>query len=223
MRVAPRLRWSVVTVVPVLLWGPSCVETEESEHSLSLEDPRSSGGVVVADPRDDRLEQWFEQQDARSSTARSDAETSAKATLDSEAAPELPDATTAVWPADSGQMKELPRLSRTELTELLDALDRRLRSEKQYRHPTPDELRRVPALPEGIAEERVLVRNQPDGLEAIRFGYWLYRSRAPQLLVRGGNDRRVGSSCRGSGEGAPRRARERSAVGRESGGECGDE
>lgn len=102
-----------------------------------------------------------------------------------EAAPTTPDASEIEWPPETGKLVDLPRLSATELAELADVLVRHLRTEQGYGPVEAELAKTVPALPESVNDERFLALEREDGHRVLRFGYWSYRSRAPQLVIYG--------------------------------------
>ncbi|MCZ6602292.1 MAG: hypothetical protein O6952_04735 [Planctomycetota bacterium] len=179
MRPPPSLP-AIVFCLPLL----GCVSSEEKTRSVQLEKPRTTGGIILRDSPADWAERWSELLARRE---KHTATPSDRATEEHppEVKPEQPaKIDVANWPAETGKLMDLPRMSRTELSELLDVLTRRLQTERGYRVPARDVAREVPVLPDELQDERVLAREDAEGGTAVlRFGYWRYLSRPPQLIV----------------------------------------
>ncbi|MHC4566764.1 MAG: type II secretion system protein GspD [Planctomycetota bacterium] len=89
------------------------------------------------------------------------------------------------WPADTGKMFDLPRMSNIELQELLDDLALTLQTQDGYEHTSDDIAESVPPLPAGFFNECLLSQKMPGGNRVLRIGCWSYRSRTPRLGVYG--------------------------------------
>jgi len=61
------------------------------------------------------------------------------------------------WPAGSGRLVDLPRMSETELMELLDMLERRVQTEQGCERRDPKTASIVPDFPERAHGDRLLV------------------------------------------------------------------
>ena len=166
-----------------------CTSSKETEKTIELEKPRTSGGIILKDSPADWAERWSKMMaEAEAETSRraaaalpptaEAAKESAAAVADAPAASE--------WPDGSGKIFDLPRLSFTEISELMDAVVRRLQTDQSYdTAPEPEVVQRVPALPEGVKRERLLARVEGETTRVLRMGYWDYRSRTPQFVVYG--------------------------------------
>lgn len=84
----------------------------------------------------------------------------------------------------SRQLIDLPRMSGTELEELLDDLALTLNAEKGYRVSDSTDDPALRLLPKGAKGERILVRAMGSNRVALaHVGYWTFRSRTPRLGV----------------------------------------
>jgi hypothetical protein len=147
---------SFKTIAPVtcLLLLAGCARSRETEKSIELVTPRTSGGIILKDSPADWAERWSEmlaEADRRRMVSEALASRKEDAGEEPMDAVPIPDAPTAArWPSDSGRIFDLPRLSATELSELMDAAVRRLQTDLGYdTAPPPEVASRVPALPEG--------------------------------------------------------------------------
>ena len=165
-----------------------CVSTDETTKSLELERPRTSGGLILRDSPTEWAERWSELLAARDRQRQGNTRESGDPESASTPPPAEPSAearTKATWPPGTGRLIDLPRLSRTELVELTDALVRHLETEVGYSAAEPDVAAAIPPLPEGAEGDRLLMRDGGDAPLAVRLGYWRYQARAPQFVFRG--------------------------------------
>ena len=179
-----RVTWTIC-----LLLVAGCTSPKETEKTTDLDRPRPSGGILLKDSPAEWAERWSKMM------AEAEAETTRRAvaasTPTAEAAKEpaaaVTDApATSEWPDGSGKIFDLPRLSLTEISELMDAVVRRLQTNQSYdAAPEPAVVQRVPALPDGVKRDRLLARVEGETTRVLRMGYWDYRSRTPQFVVYG--------------------------------------
>ncbi len=172
-------RLSPITILMIAL-APGCaVYEQETERAIELEEPRSSGGIILRDSPSEWAERWSrtlaerERQKAHAETTPSIPEVSEP--------PRSPP--TSNWPSGTGKIIDLPKLNRIELRELESVVTRRLQAEQRYVEASRELLERIPALPDVVTQERVLAREDEAETRVLRFGFWTYRSRPPQVIA----------------------------------------
>ncbi|UCD75035.1 MAG: ATP-binding cassette domain-containing protein [Phycisphaerales bacterium] len=189
-----------VLACSLLLLG-GCLRSSRVEHSLELEDPRISQGVFLEEEDPDRLVQLAEALDAL--TLEPPAGSLPGVPVQSEEAPapsaeqepvaaEAPPVLDVVGeyaithsPPNSSRLLDLPKLSDTELTELIDRLVLKLGAENGYVHGGVALADTLPPPPRGVVPLRVIWRSDESGRSILRFGYRSYLSQPPQLWLQG--------------------------------------
>jgi general secretion pathway protein D len=176
-------------VLMVALWWSftGCISTEHSAKAIRLDDPKSSGGILVKNPDSGEFDRIIDMLEGQGKPAvRSVAPSSSEPPLQRQiAAADTAESgsTQSQWPPGTGELYDLPKLNDLELTELLDDLILNFQANEGFQRAGEDIIRRVPALPDGIAKEEVLFKPVEEGIEVLRLGVWTYRARAPRLGI----------------------------------------
>ncbi|TVQ33579.1 MAG: ATP-binding cassette domain-containing protein [Phycisphaeraceae bacterium] len=89
------------------------------------------------------------------------------------------------FPPEAGRLIELPRLSRTELDELIDTLLLRFQTELGYAPAGEVIADMLPALPERVSGGKILARSTDEGLRLVRMGYRRSLSQPALLWIYG--------------------------------------
>lgn len=171
-----------------------CMSSVEKDRAVTLDEPRAKNAVMVKtdDPAD--LEKLAEAVDAielatqesESTAADTMAETSDPAPARVSVAEALEMATTeTLLPPDAAKLIALPKLSRTEITEITEHLVLSLGSELNYALAPTVVDDALPTPPEGLAGGRTLSRPEEDGNHVLRFGYRYFVSQPPQFWAMG--------------------------------------
>ncbi|MBI4664727.1 MAG: hypothetical protein HY735_38555 [Verrucomicrobia bacterium] len=84
-----------------------------------------------------------------------------------------------------GKLIGLPKLSATEIEELLAAIQLKLETEMGYRTAQPAEFGPWPAIPSGLSAGPALSKTTPEGLAGIRIGHRRFLSQPAQLWIEG--------------------------------------
>lgn len=88
-------------------------------------------------------------------------------------------------PAESGKLIELPKLSGTELAELLSGLQLNLQAEKDYKPASASDTQSLPVPPEGIFAGPVLSKTTAEGKAILRFGHRRFLSQPARIWIQG--------------------------------------
>jgi len=195
-----------------LLLFAGCVRSSKTTGSIEMEDPRISQGVFLDEPDPVQLQKMAEaldaiQLDPEGIVNQEPAPASADAVASGEGGPagEIPQQTVVLAgpeppklplgeamgvlptiqqvPPEAVRLLALPKLSDTEITELLDHLALRLAAEKGYVEASSYLGDSLPLPPEGVVVSHLLARTADDVTHVIRFGYRQYSSQPPQLWV----------------------------------------
>ncbi len=191
---------------------PGCVSESNSTRSYGVESARATGGLLVTDPKEDealqlrasidRTENRLAAQQPITSRSNgqlapsreqiafahslvSDTNTPGEVSL-TERKTEVarqPDAAAAPGlPPDSGRLITLPKLSTTELGEIVGSLSVSLQTELGYQQVPRDVVESLPPLPDSIVNLVFLQRSTPDGVKSLLvLGYRTSLSQPPQL------------------------------------------
>jgi len=180
-----------------------CASSSQTVASLEMESPRANHGFLTQDAQPDGLKQLAQAlQNSETSghpllkTSGSHGENqsapaSDSATDDDLAGAAQPEAQPAVaggnFPATAGLSKliSLPKLSATEIDELISALQLKLETEQDYRPAQPALLAPLPALPSGLNPGPSLSKTTPNGRSLLRLGHRRFLSQPAQLWVDG--------------------------------------
>lgn len=196
-------RWLATLLIAIgSLLGASCVSNSRSFTSFGMEQARVSQGMLTLDIRDDGLEQM-----ARALPGhRADPAQPGRIELIEAEETDLLErshpgadgrpvqfvaesarlaSSTPELPADAGKLIALPKMSRTELDELIEALRLKIETERGYREARPDEQRLLPPVPENIFGAAFLAQPVADQIRFLRFGHRRFLSQAPQLWIQG--------------------------------------
>ena len=181
----------------VLLGG--CVSNSKTQSGFVLEDPKTNAGALTEDVHEDGLRQLAQ---LESELSESDAPETAPAggsgsnagtktdlpvestgaNLDSHPAQsiEMGD-----LPGEASKLIALPKLSSTELAELLLSIELRLGTDRGYQKASPQQIASMSPLPEGVTAGPVLSRKEGEGRALLRIGYRKFLSQPAALLVQG--------------------------------------
>ncbi len=190
----------------VFLSTIGCVSSSTSTASFEVDQPRISQGLLTEEARDQGLAQLARQLDhsspplaaaapvAGSKPAPAEPETKVapapepaptKAAVQAEGPGAETSAKATPSPMESAKLTALPKLSSTEIEELLSGLQLKLQVEKGYRRATADELKSLPALPEGLIDGFALAKAAPDGVALLRLAHRRFLSQPTQLWTQG--------------------------------------
>lgn len=84
-----------------------------------------------------------------------------------------------------GKFVALPKLSSTEVQELLAALQLKIEGKLGYRSAAPATFSSLPSMPSGLTAGPVLSRATPEGVSVIRMGHRRFLSQPTQLWIEG--------------------------------------
>ena len=189
---------SFLALALTLTFMPSCVREQHTpgRRRFSVEDPRSTGGIVLEDPRDPSLQRFVAALE-REHLPRNDHEPRSHA-LPRAASYALhepptetvrkPQATMPSWPRGSGKVLPLAELSSLQRAELLTALALFLQVEEGYheveRTSLADDL---PALPKSVMDTRFFLREDEtkDERHVLCLGLTAFHSQATRLCLYG--------------------------------------
>lgn len=180
-----------------------CVSSTKSGASLEIEKPRASRGLLTQDAQDDglvRLAQALENSSTNANRASDGVATlihqrdlRADRTKNSESNSQVSDAkadgsgsspvTGVAATSASGKLIPLPKLSPTEVDELLSGVQLKLESEMGYRSARPSEFGALPPIPSGLSPGPALSKTTPEGLAIIRMGHRRFLSQPTQLWI----------------------------------------
>jgi general secretion pathway protein D len=178
-----------------------CVSSSRAMSSLELVEPQSNRGLLTTEAPNDGMRRMMATLENPSSsslaqsgsiqtnrflskTEVSTAEglfTSGQEKREGSTAPAL----TPAVPAESGKLITLPRLSSTEVSELMSALELKLVTEKGYKAAGSSEAKSLGPLPNGINEGPLLSKATAEGVAYLRFGHRRFLSQPAQLWVQG--------------------------------------
>ncbi len=192
-----RVGLGIVGAVGGLALAASCATTQRSQR-ITMESPRTNGGVVFEEPSEiglARIEAALDVLDRRPMPGGlggiggegAEAEDPVAELAAAVAGSSLGTGVgTLDLPSDAGLLVPLTKLSRSELGELLSSIELRLQTEKGYRSAGPDRSAEFGATPEGVAEAMVLSRDAGDGsYSMLRLGSVRYASQPPQVWAQG--------------------------------------
>ncbi|MSU62511.1 MAG: type II secretion system protein GspD [Pedosphaera sp.] len=196
--------WVVVMVGTLISFAlPGCVSSSRSMASIEMVEPQINHGLLTTETKDDGLQQMVAtlEKSASSPAAKADsvqtdrvappfiAEALTAASLPSVAQPQNESSNVVravrVVPSDASKLIRLPRLSSTELTDMLSALGLKLEAEMGYKPASSSEFSALPSLPSGLTEGSALSKATPQGLALVRFGHRRFLSQPAQLWVQG--------------------------------------
>lgn len=187
------LRILICFSLSVFMFLTGCISSERTTREIGLENPRSSSGILVKDPKDNTMDKLIAQFENNWNNTISSSKLNAPTQKSNEniartfvetrrypkSAPGLS------WPTGMGKLFDLPRLNEVELRELIEDLALALQTQYGYEETRGDIARSVPPLPAGSSNERLLSRKIPQGNQVLRIGCWSYKSRSPRLGIYG--------------------------------------
>lgn len=88
-------------------------------------------------------------------------------------------------PEEASKLVTLPKLSSTELNELLSSIGLRLQAEHGYSTAKTSEIRLMPVFPDGVIPGAMYSKKTDDGIAILRFGNRRFLSQPTQLLTQG--------------------------------------
>ncbi|MCC6909033.1 MAG: ATP-binding cassette domain-containing protein [Phycisphaerales bacterium] len=211
----PRTTITSILIVGWALLGllnPGCVSESTSTRTYGIESARASGGLLVADPAEAdalRLRDAIESSESEQgplrlvdpggrlsptrediafaqSIAGGEPERVSLAERQVEAALAQPESAAPALPPDAGKLITVPRLSSTELGEMIRSLALAFETEQGYSEVTADSIEGLPPLPEEINYLTVLGRHAADGTQSVlALGYRTSLSQPPQVWAVG--------------------------------------
>lgn len=183
----------VLFYILTTVWVTGCISAQATTQDISLEEARSTGGILINNPEDDAMERLVEKlesaRDDRNHNLTTNPITANRArAVDAKALQKSADANALEqpsWSVGMGFLVNLQRLSRIELSELARDLALSLQTDHGYKNAAPPIAAATPLLPEGAVGDRLLAKESSDGQRVLRFGYWNYKSRAPRFCMYG--------------------------------------
>ncbi len=210
-RLAPTLAFAGAILALALDAG--CAREERTESAVTLESPRLSSGVVLETKDRAQLVRFAEaldaitldpdgirpgRDDAVAAPADAGAHAGTGAGAGAHAAADADEhagavplglagdlARTPSFPPDTVRLVSLPKLSTTEINELIDRIALQLNATEGYAEVGEVLARKLPSLPSGVSDGRLLARATENGARVIRFGHRPFISQPPQLWVFG--------------------------------------
>lgn len=188
--------------VVCLLLLAGCQSNTQTETAVSLEQPKVSTGIIV-EPNDatklgelaaavDAIELSTPREAPASPEADQDDPNQNPAADQGEASPprvgmaEAMDMTSRrPIPPESTKAVALPKLSRTELNEIINQVVLGFQSTLGYVVAPSPIGEALPIPPAGLLGERIVMRSGDQGTHVLRFGYCCFVSQPPQLLALG--------------------------------------
>ncbi len=188
-----------------LLFLAGCSSQVRTESTVTLEEPRVQNGVVVEAEGQERpnLEALGAALDAielstpeKPPAAPNEAQ---KGDPNQPAAPPQAEPTPAkvsvaeavkmtagpALPPEATKLLALPKLSRTEIDEIVEHLAADLESSLGYAAGSSAVADALPIPPDGIIGERILAKSGENGTHVLRFGYRFFASQPAQLWAQG--------------------------------------
>ncbi|MBM3841229.1 MAG: hypothetical protein FJ398_25400 [Verrucomicrobia bacterium] len=187
----------------LLLSLTGCASSSQTVATLELETPRSNHGLLTQDARPDGLKQLAQALQSSEtsvnpapSTSGSQSENQSAPAAHSAAGDELADAaqseaqlsvagSNSQAAAGLSKLISLPKLSATEIDELISAIQLKLETEQNYRLAQPAELASLPPIPSGLNPGPSLSKTTPNGRALLRLGHRRFLSQPAQLWVDG--------------------------------------
>ena len=174
-----------------LLLLAGCSSSEKTDKVVTIEEPRSSTGVVVEEKNLELLEKLAKAIDAleldrpatQDSNQPSDSEADSPARIGADEALRM--ANGQALPADATKVMSLPKLSDTEINEISARLELDLGSQFGYMPALATLVDALPLPPQGIRGERILARSDSGGTHVVRFGFKSFVSQPPQFWILG--------------------------------------
>jgi len=192
------------------LWVAGCAQTQEQTKAISLESPKTTGGVILADDPNlastSGLDQIARALDALDAPAISPGmlakiqgriretqlntfaqpHTEPNGAVNVQPTPQSPSPAQIVIPQNAGKLISLDRLSLSEITDLIASLSLRFQTEQGYRSATTDQTSAMGSRPTGVSAGPTLVRTDEQGAtNYLQIGFVNYTSQLPQLWVQG--------------------------------------
>ncbi|MFK7884334.1 MAG: type II secretion system protein GspD [Phycisphaerales bacterium] len=180
----------------------SCATSRTSQQQITLETPRSNGGVLFDEPAEvglARISAALDRLEAKpisagilesiNQRAGDDADSGVEQLAEAIARSSISNGSNTgrlTLPKDSGVLLPLTKMSRFELSELLSSIGLKLRAEMGYVSASPERISQFGPPPEGVAQAMVLSRKEGEGgVSLLRLGSARYASQLPQLWAQG--------------------------------------
>ncbi|MBI2949163.1 MAG: hypothetical protein HYY23_16100 [Verrucomicrobia bacterium] len=199
-----RLCFSFLFPILVLALA-GCVSASRTIELVELDSPKANQGLLTADAKDDGLKQLAQalQKSEHAVHRGSDAAASTKERLlVSEAGADLQNGGKGVSGAEApvqlasvggnssgapepGKLIALPKMSATEIEELVSAIRLKLETEQSYRAAQAADVATLPPIPSGLNPGPMLSKTGRDGLAIIRLGHRRFLSQPAQLWIDG--------------------------------------
>ncbi|MCF7763957.1 MAG: hypothetical protein K9N62_09815 [Verrucomicrobia bacterium] len=197
-RVGPLVSAVLGTVMGAVLLG-GCVSNSKTQSDFVLEDPKTNAGALTEDVHEDGLEQLAQLEKELSESKAPETPPTGGSGSAVGAKPDLPVEPTGGTtdldpprsiemgdlPAEASRLIALPKLSPTELAELLSSIELRLGTDHGYQKASPKESASMSPLPEGVTAGPVLSRKEGEGRALLRIAYRKFLSQPAALLVQG--------------------------------------
>jgi general secretion pathway protein D len=173
-------------VLAILLAG--CRSHSRTETAVELEKPKVANGVIVEPNDSAKIEQMAAAVDSidlatpqKTATPDSNAASPARVSV-----AEAVDMTVrGSLPAESTKTLPLPKLSRTEINEIVEHMVQGFETSHGYVAASPAIADAMPIAPAGILGDRTVARSGEGGTHVLRFGYRCFVSQPPQFWALG--------------------------------------
>lgn len=189
----------------LLLAVAGCVSASRSRASLEVESPRANRGLLAVDAKEDGLKQMalaLQKAEALTNPATNSVIAHRERLLASAAASDLEAARQLVASTESqpqpaaarvgsptaavpGKLITLPKLSPTEIDELISSIQLKLETDQSYRPAPSADVGSLPPMPSGLNPGPILSKATPNGLAVIRLGHRRFLSQPARLWIDG--------------------------------------
>jgi len=160
-----------------------CTSKTKTEETIELQEPQVINGEIV-DPNDEgQLAKMAEDLDAIELPSETALKTEAPPRLTAAEAAEM--AAQQNLPPDAAKLITLPKLSRTEVIEILEHVIMQLQAELGYSRTAATVTDTLPNPPTRFVDAIAVARSAETGTYVIRFGYRHYATQPPQLWMMG--------------------------------------
>jgi ABC-type multidrug transport system fused ATPase/permease subunit len=198
---------AAIALLVTLLLGWGCVREEKTTRSITMENPKTTGGLILDAPDDATMLQLADALDEMehdpSGIRPSEAEATqmaalqaARAAREAEAASQTPEPalppgvspeflTAESIPEDAVRLVPLPRLSAMEILEIVQGVELELNAQRRYVQAEPLLVDSLPQPPPSVGDDSALARVDPDATHILRIGHRQFVSQPPQLWLLG--------------------------------------
>lgn len=194
-----------MVLIGAVLASAGCVSTSNSSSAFEVEEPKINRGALFENAPDDGLNELARRLDVEAEQAEGLSVKVQDTKLSTEGDPRNGGVTLAAnalteheetavsrisvelaeLPEETSKLIELPKLSSTELRELLSGIGLKLEAEHTYKTALASELRLLPLLPNGVNPGPVYSKKVDSAVSILRLAHRKFLSQPAQLLVQG--------------------------------------